>query len=94
MLAAMTEHRVVSRDEWVAARKALLEREKAHSKLRDELSQARRDLPWVKVDKDYTFTGPDGEASLADLFDGKSQLIVYHFMFDPEWEAGCKSCSF
>lgn len=90
----MTEHRVVSRDEWLQARIELLAREKEHSRQRDALSKARRDLPWEKIDKPYVFVGPDGEESLGDLFDGRSQLIVYHFMFDPEWDAGCKSCSY
>ena len=88
------KHRVVSRDKWVAARKALLRKEKAFSKARDKLARERRKLPWVKVDKAYVFDGPDGRASLADLFDGRSQLAVYHFMFPPEWENGCKHCSF
>ena len=87
-------HRVVSKDEWLAAREELLAKEKAFSRLRDELSQRRRDLPWEKVEKEYVFEGPDGKESLASLFEGRSQLIVYHFMFDPEWSEGCKSCSF
>lgn len=84
---------VVSRAEWIKARKTLLEEEKAFMRQRDALSARRRDLPWVKVDKDYRFDTNDGEKSLADLFDGKSQLIVYHFMFGPDWDEGCKSCS-
>jgi predicted dithiol-disulfide oxidoreductase (DUF899 family) len=90
---AVMDHRVVSRDEWIKARRALLAREKDFTHVRDALSAARRDLPWVKVDKNYVFDGPDGNVSLADLFDGRSQLIVYHFMFGPEWEQGCPSCS-
>ena len=89
-----SNHKVVSQDEWLAARKAHLAEEKALTRQRDELAQKRRELPWVKVDKNYLFDGPDGKVSLADLFDGRSQLIVYHFMFDPAWSQGCKSCSF
>lgn len=90
----MPRNSVVSREEWTAARIALLAREKALTRLRDETSRERRDLPWVRIDKPYVFEGPDGKESLADLFDGKSQLLVYHFMFDPSWSEGCKSCSF
>jgi len=90
----LQDHRVVSHDEWVSARKELLAKEKELSRLRDELSRRRRELPWEKVEKEYVFEGPAGKATLADLFEGRSQLIVYHFMFDPEWEEGCKSCSF
>jgi len=90
----MENHRIVSEAEWTQARKELLAREKEFNRLRDELSQRRRDLPWVRVDKAYVFDGADGRATLPELFAGKSQLIVYHFMFDPSWEAGCKSCSF
>ncbi len=90
----MTAHRVVSREEWIAARRQHLAREKELTRLRDELSRERRDLPWVKVDTPYVFDGPKGRESLADLFAGRGQLIVYHFMFDPAWEEGCKSCSF
>ncbi len=90
----MQINNVVSREEWLAARKEHLAKEKEFTRLRDELNRDRRSLPWVKVTKDYRFTGPGGEESLADLFEGRSQLIVYHFMFDPEWEEGCKSCSF
>jgi predicted dithiol-disulfide oxidoreductase (DUF899 family) len=87
------KHAVVSRDEWLAARTEHLRREKEFSKLRDQLSAERRALPWVRVDKTYTFDTPDGPRTLADLFDGRSQLIVYHFMFGPSWEEGCPSCS-
>ena len=84
---------IVSRDEWLAARTALLEREKALTRERDQLNADRRRLPMVRVDKPYVFEGPDGEATLADLFEGRSQLIVGHFMFDPSWDDGCPSCS-
>jgi predicted dithiol-disulfide oxidoreductase (DUF899 family) len=87
-------HQIVSRDEWLAARKALLTKEKAFTKERDALSQERRRLPWVKVDKTYVFEGPVGKETLADLFAGRNQLLVYHFMFGPDWQEGCPSCSF
>jgi len=90
----MTEHKVVSREEWLAARTAFLAKEKEFTRLRDELSRQRRALPWVEVEKRYVFDGPRGTETLADLFDGRSQLVVYHFMFSPERDAGCKSCSF
>jgi predicted dithiol-disulfide oxidoreductase (DUF899 family) len=90
----MTTHTVVPKDQWIEARKALLAKEKEFTRLRDQLSQQRRDLPWERVEKKYVFEGPTGKQSLAELFEGRSQLIVYHFMFDPSWEAGCKSCSF
>ena len=90
----MQDHRVVSRDEWVAARREHLVKEKEFTRLRDKLSQERRDLPWVKVDKDYAFDGPEGKQTLAELFDGRSQLYVYHFMFGTDWDEGCPSCSF
>jgi predicted dithiol-disulfide oxidoreductase (DUF899 family) len=90
----MENHRIVSEAEWTEKRKELLAREKEFNRLRDDLSQRRRDLPWVRVDKTYLFEGPHGRATLPELFDGKSQLIIYHFMFDPSWDAGCKSCSF
>src|SRR5205085_6258875 len=86
--------KVVGHDEWLAARKELLAREKAFTRARDELTRERQELPWEPVEKEYVFEGPDGRETLADLFDGRSQLVVYHFMFDPEWEEGCKSCSF
>lgn len=90
-----TNHpRVVSETEWLVARKDLLTREKEFTRLRDELTRHRRDLPWVKVEKEYVFDGPKGRETLSDLFDGRSQLIVYHFMFGPGWEEGCKSCSY
>lgn len=87
-------HAVVSRDAWVAARKALLAREKEFSRLQDELAAARRALPWVRVEKEYHFDTPDGRQTLAGLFGARSQLIVQHFMFAEGWQAGCKSCSF
>lgn len=90
----MSTHPTVSRDEWLAARQALLTKEKEFTKQRDAISAARRELPWVKVDKDYVFDGPDGQTTLAELFDERSQLIVYHFMLGPGWEQGCPSCSF
>jgi len=88
------DHEVVSRDEWIAARKELLKKEKELTRQRDELSRRRRDLPWVKVEKDYLFDSLQGKVMLEDLFDGRSQLIVYHFMFHPDWREGCPSCSF
>jgi predicted dithiol-disulfide oxidoreductase (DUF899 family) len=90
----MQQHEVVSRSEWLKARRDLLLKEKEFTRLRDQLSEKRRHLPWKKVANNYDFEGPGGRESLADLFAGRSQLIVYHFMFDPSWEAGCKSCSF
>jgi predicted dithiol-disulfide oxidoreductase (DUF899 family) len=90
----MTQHRVVSRDEWLAARTQHLAKEKEFTRLRDELSRARRELPWARVDKEYAFDTTTGPKSLADLFEGRSQLIVYHFMFGPDWSEGCPSCSF
>lgn len=90
----MTPHTVVSQEEWLAARKALLAREKEFSKARDEMSRLRRELPWVQVDKTYVFATPDGPKTLSDLFEGRSQLITYHFMFGPGWEEGCTGCSF
>jgi predicted dithiol-disulfide oxidoreductase (DUF899 family) len=85
--------RVVSRDEWLAARKDLLAREKELTRQRDAMSAERRRLPMVRIEKQYVFEGPDGKASLLDLFEGRRQLIVGHFMFDPSWEEGCPSCS-
>ena len=87
-------HQVVSRDEWLAARKELLRKEKQFTRLRDQLSAERRALPWVKVEENYVFEGPNGKVTLADLFDGRSQLVVKHFMFGPDWTAGCVGCSF
>ena len=90
----MTSHKIVSREEWLEARKRLLAREKEFTHQRDALSQERRELPWVRVEKNYVFQGPNGVETLSDLFAERSQLVVYHFMFAPEWDAGCKSCSF
>jgi predicted dithiol-disulfide oxidoreductase (DUF899 family) len=90
----MQTNKIVSREEWVAARKVYLAKEKEFTRARDALSAQRRDLPWVKVDKEYVFEGPGGGESLSDLFDGRDQLIVYHFMFGPDWEEGCPSCSY
>src|SRR5688572_20468311 len=89
----LQDHQVVSRGEWLAARRAFLRKEKEFTRRRDELSRERRTLPWVRIEKDYVFEGPRGRQTLAELFDGRSQLAVYHFMFGPEWEAGCPSCS-
>ena len=87
-------HKIASKEEWLEQRKALLAKEKEFTRLRDDLSQERRDLPWVKLEQNYLFQSPNGKESLSDLFGDKSQLIVYHFMFHPSWEEGCKSCSF
>lgn len=86
-------HTVVSNDEWLRTRRALLEQEKAFTRQRDELSRKRRELPWVKVETDYVFEGPRGSVSLSDLFAGRTQLMIYHFMFGPDWAEGCPSCS-
>ena len=88
------QREIVSTAEWLVARKDLLTREKEFTRQRDALSAARRQLPMVKIDKEYVFNGPEGKKTLADLFGGRSQLIVYHFMFGPDWEEGCKSCSY
>jgi predicted dithiol-disulfide oxidoreductase (DUF899 family) len=88
------KHKVVSSNEWIEARKQLLIKEKEFTRLRDQLSRQRRDLPWEAVSKEYVFEGPNGKQTLSELFDGRSQLIVYHFMFGPDWDAGCKHCSF
>lgn len=90
----MQQHKVVSKEEWLEARKAHLKAEKEFTRLRDRLSAERRELPWVKVEKDYVFDGPKGKETLADLFDGRSQLLVQHFMYGPDWDEGCPSCSF
>jgi len=90
----MEQHKVVSHEEWIAARRQLLAEEKEFTRLRDRLSQRRRDLPWEQVDKDYVFEGPGGRENLSQLFDGRHQLAVYHFMLGPDWQEGCKSCSF
>jgi predicted dithiol-disulfide oxidoreductase (DUF899 family) len=88
------DHPVVGREQWLAARKALLAREKELTRLQDQIARERRALPWVRVQKDYVFDTPEGLKTLAELFDGRSQLLVQHFMFAPGWEQGCKSCSF
>ena len=89
----MTTHEVVSQEQWLEARRALLAEEKAFTRERDRLSQKRRALPWVKVATNYVFCGVEGPLTLRDLFDGRSQLVVYHFMFGPEWQEGCPGCS-
>lgn len=90
----MQGHKVVSREEWLLARKEHLAKEKEFTRLRDQLSQERRALPWVRIQKEYVFDGPNGKETLADLFEDRSQLIVYHFMYGPDWAEGCPSCSF
>ena len=89
----MTEHKIGSRAEWQTAREELLQREKEHTRMGDELARQRRELPWVPVEKEYRFETDDGPRTLAELFDGRSQLLVYHFMFGPSYEAGCPTCS-
>ena len=89
----MADHKLVSHDEWIAARKQFLTKEKEFTRVRDRLSQERRELPWERVDKTYVFEGSEGNETLPQLFDGRSQLIVYHFMFGPDWDAGCPHCS-
>ncbi len=86
-------HKVVSHEEWLAARTAFLSKEKEFTRLQDQLNQERRELPWEAVRKEYVFEGPDGRQTLPELFDGRSQLIVYHFMFEPGAKAGCPHCS-
>lgn len=89
-----TQHRVLPRAQWIAARKTLLAREKELTRLRDAVARERRALPWMRIDKAYVFEAPEGRRTLAELFDGRSQLLVQHFMFGPGWEEGCPSCSF
>ena len=89
----MTDHEIVSREEWATAREELLAREKEHTRLGDELARRRRELPWVRVEKEYRFDTDNGTRTLAELFDGRSQLLVYHFMFGPSYAAGCPTCS-
>ena len=89
----MTDHRIGTREDWQAARDELLKREKEHTRMADELARQRRELPWVPVEKEYRFETEDGTRTLAELFDGRSQLVVYHFMFGPSYEAGCPVCS-
>jgi len=88
------EHKVVTQKDWLSARKRLLVKEKRFSKARDQMNRERRALPWVKVEKEYLFDSPEGKVTLAELFDRKSQLVVYHFMFGPDWDEGCPHCSF
>ncbi len=88
-MTSTTTHEIATREAWLEAREALLEREKAHTRLGDEIARQRRELPWVKVEADYRFGTEGGERSLIDLFDGRTQLLVYHFMFGPSYEAGC-----
>lgn len=90
----MTDHKIVSETEWTEARRKFLDREKELTQLQEKISEERRALPWVKVTKNYTFDTPQGKKSLSDLFAGNSQLIVYHFMFSPDWKEGCVGCSF
>ena len=90
----MSDNKVVSHEEWLKARLGLLAAEKEFTRQRDALTRRRMAMPWERVEKSYQFEGPNGALSLADLFDRRSQLIVYHFMFAPDWEEGCKSCSF
>src|SRR5947208_15375178 len=89
----MPEHKVGTREEWLAARNALLEREKELTRRNDELARERRELPWVAIEKEYSFATDDGPKTLAELFDGRSQLVAYNFMFGPDYEAGCPVCS-
>ena len=89
----MENHRIVSHDQWLEARTQFLIKEKQLTRLRDQLTRERRELPWEPVEKHYLFDGPRGKETLADLFAGRSQLLVYHFMFSPDWDAGCPSCS-
>src|SRR5467141_1700140 len=88
-----SKHEVAPREEWIAARKKLLAEEKELTRRSDEIARRRQELPWVKIDKEYKFDTDDGEATLADLFRGRSQLLIYHFMFGPDYKAGCPSCS-
>jgi len=89
----MSPHTIVANEEWLSAREKLLAKEKEFSKIRDELTKARRALPWRRMESEYTFNGPSGRVTLAELFEDRSQLVTYHFMFDPDWTEGCKSCS-
>src|SRR3989441_12224375 len=89
----MTDHKTGTREEWVEARLELLKAEKARTRRGDELARMRQELPWVRIDKEYRFDTDEGTASLADLFRGRSQLLIYHFMFGPDYTAGCPSCS-
>jgi predicted dithiol-disulfide oxidoreductase (DUF899 family) len=93
-VSGIQNHKVVSSAEWLTARKKLLKKEKEFTRLRDRLSQQRRDLPWERIEKVYIFDGSGGKETLAELFEGRNQLVVYHFMFDPTWDEGCPACSF
>jgi predicted dithiol-disulfide oxidoreductase (DUF899 family) len=90
----LSAHEIVLPEEWLVARKDLLDNEKQLTRLRDKLAAERRALPWVKIEKEYVFDAPEGKVTLADLFAGRSQLVIYHFMFGPDWQEGCPSCSF
>jgi predicted dithiol-disulfide oxidoreductase (DUF899 family) len=90
----ISEHPIVSPEQWTPLRKELLRKEKELTRLRDRLNAERRELPWVRVERNYFFEAPGGKVSLADLFGGRSQLVIYHFMFGPDWNEGCPSCSF
>ena len=90
----LKDHKIVSEEKWIEARKSLLKKEKEFTALRGQLNEQRRELPWKAVNKEYLFEGSKGKETLAELFDGRSQLVVYHFMFDPSWEEGCLHCSF
>jgi predicted dithiol-disulfide oxidoreductase (DUF899 family) len=90
----LIKRKLVSPKEWLGARKKLLVQEKEFTRLRDQLSRQRRELPWVKVEREYVFEGPNGKEALGDLFAGRNQLVIYHFMYAPDWEEGCPSCSF
>jgi len=90
----MRNHPIVLQDEWLAARARLLAKEKEFTRQRDQLSEERRALPWMKVEKDYVFDGPNGRETLSQLFQGRSQLLIYHFMYGTDWNEGCKNCSF
>src|SRR5437660_2512580 len=94
MTETLKNHKIVSEKDWIKARKQFLVKEKKFTRLRDQLNQQRRELPWKAIDKEYIFEGPNGKQTLPELFERKSQLIVYHFMFDPSWEGGCPHCSF
>jgi predicted dithiol-disulfide oxidoreductase (DUF899 family) len=93
-MTSLEDHNIVSKEEWINARKELLKKEKEFTAMRDQLGQQRHNLPWVAINKKYAFEGRNGKQYLSELFGGRSQLIVYHFIFDPSWEAGCPSCSF
>jgi predicted dithiol-disulfide oxidoreductase (DUF899 family) len=90
----ISEHPILSREEWLPLRKELLRKEKELTRLRDSLNAERRELPWIRIKENYIFEAPDGKVSLTDLFAGRSQLVIYHFMFGPDWQEGCPSCSF